>query len=205
MNNEWTPWLTGGAAGALMTFVINGLIGRWRRFWLWWDMLIYDPTEHNFTVTVRVKNGYVLPLTNCWGYISLNINEAADILQPPTGNAHINPTAPFRLRKDRLCWSVAGCPGHVDVCPREAQSLQVFQVFSQTVYPGGKLGIGIGIFSESRDNPYRVFLRGDKKYEGYLEVVCKETFEKKVGIRINPMAKPGSRLEIVPAKEIAEW
>jgi hypothetical protein len=190
------PWLSGGAAGALITVAINWGMGAWRRWRLREKMTIEEPKQHRNAVTVRVRNGYVLALTDCWAYISLNYDPAKDIVQPAAGGAHITPDARFPLEHDRLCWSVMspqGYTGHVDIRPHERQSLALFDIF-----PPQKC---IGIFSETRDNPYRVFLRGDKVYPGTLQIVCREAFMKKVGIKIGPVADSECPVEIYKVQQ----
>jgi hypothetical protein len=75
----------------------------------------------------------------------------------------------------------------------ERQSLSLFEIF-----PARKC---IGIFSETRDKPYRVFLRGERAYPGTLQIVCRETFTKKVGIEIGPMASSECPVEIYKVKQ----
>jgi hypothetical protein len=47
------------------------------------------------------------------------------------------------------------------------------------------LGNWIGVFSENRTKPYRVFLRGNKVYTGWLQIVCLEAPLERVGIEID--------------------
>jgi len=196
------PVVSGGLAGAIVTLTINQGIGCWRRWRLRAKMLIHEASEHNRVVTVRVRNGHIFPLSDCWAYISLRNVEAADIMAPVLKrDAHIRPDVPFPLEKDRLCWSVlvgGGNPGQVTICPHESQSLQVFEVFPKEANPNALINGYpiIAVFSETRGNPYRVFLRGNKVYEGVLQVVCKETFTDEFHIRISP-AQQTCRLEIL--------
>ena len=89
--------------------------------------------------------------------------------------------------------SPAGYTGQVDICPDERQSLSLFAIF-----PVQKC---IGIFSETRDTPWRVFLRSDKAYLGTLQVVCRETLTKKVGLKIGPVVNSECPVEIYKVKQ----
>jgi hypothetical protein len=65
----------------------------------------------------------------------------------------------------------------VNIYADESQSLLVLELDRNANW--------IGIFSESRSDPYRVFLRSDKAYEGTLKIVCNEIKAKEVSIRID--------------------
>jgi hypothetical protein len=127
---------------------------------------------------VRVCNGYVLPLTNCWAYLTLKY-ETGDIMVPPRGTqAHIRPDAPVIFKEDRLCWAVGDKPAQVDIYAQEKQSLVICLLPPNREW--------IGIVSESYSNPFRVFLRGGAKhYEGTLKIVSKETIAKEFPIKID--------------------
>ena len=184
------PILSGGLAGALITILTNFCIAKKKRQHLHEKLSIEQPRVHRNVLTVRVKNGYVLPLTHCWAYISVTYNPQ-DIVLPsdPAKEAIITPTDPFELSEDRLCWSIFGNPPSVSIYAGEPQSLQVLEVLDSG--PGKKC---IDVFSEKRDDPYRVFLRSDKVYEGHFKIVSRETMAKKVDFRLdlrNPNSPEG--------------
>jgi hypothetical protein len=173
--------LSGGLAGALFSFGANSWLGWWRRFQLHRKLRIESPVvAENRTLSVRVVNGHVYPLTCCWAYITLD-HELTDVQDPPEGkSAHITRQFPLRVVEDRLCWSVnPGFPPVVDILPGESQSLQILEFDRE-------YNRWIGIFAETRDNPYRVFLLGGSKvYKGRLKIVCKEMRAKTQEIRID--------------------
>jgi hypothetical protein len=187
MKTKWLPIIAGALAGGVVSLTTTWLIGWCRRCRLHQKLRICRPEaqysdETKISVlTVRVHNRHVFPLTDCWAYLSLVYNKDTDILFPPDNrSAHIKPNAPFPLQDDRLCWSVTypkPQPPKVDIYADESQSLQVLEF--------NRIANWIGIFSESRGNPYRVFLRGDRVYEGCLKIVSKETKAKEAAIRID--------------------
>jgi len=114
----------GALAGALMSLVVN--------FWIDWNKrrglrknLMFEPQEkRGCRVTARIHNGYVLPLSNVYAYISVE-HGPSDVLHPPLGyRAYIVP-GDHKFEEDRLCWSMAGNPPHVDIYAGEKQSLEV--------------------------------------------------------------------------------
>ena len=129
---------------------------------------------------MRVCNGYVVPLTNCWAYLTLDY-KLTDILKPPDGgfSAHIHPEAPLVFREDRLCWSVhPDNPPAIDIYAGEKQSLLLGCLSPNRDW--------IGIYSETCNRPYRVFLRGGAKcYEGTLKIISKDTIAKEFHVRID--------------------
>ncbi len=150
-----------------------------------YDQLHLIPSApHHYKVAVDVFNGYALSsITNCHAYISL-IYENGDIIRPPAANwqAHITPQDPLNLDKGRLrlCWSThtpIRNPAALDICAGESQSLEVFKFD-----PDGKW---IGILSERWDDPYRVFLRGNKVYTGFIEIASNDTSAKQFLIQID--------------------
>lgn len=187
MKMKWLPIIAGALAGGVVSLTTTWFIGFCRRCRLHQKLRIYRPEVHysdktkTGVLTVRVHNCHVLPLTECWAYLSLANIKDADILSPPDDRrAHIEPNAPFPLQDERLCWSVTypiPQSPKVDIYADESQSLQVLEFNPSANW--------IGIFSESRMSPYRVFLRGDKVYEGSLKIISKETKAKEVAIRID--------------------
>jgi hypothetical protein len=171
------PILSGGFAGAVFSFLTNCYIARKKRLLLHEKLSIEQPRVHLNVLTVRVKNGYVLPLTHCWAYIKVEYDKQDIVLRSDPAKAIITPTDPFELLEDRLCWSLFDNPPSVPIYADESQSLQVLDFD-----PDKKC---IGVFSEKRDKPYRVFLRGDKEYRGYFKIVSRETVAKKVNFRLD--------------------
>jgi hypothetical protein len=176
--------VAGAALGALM----GGLVSFWntrlqdflKRKALHRKLRLIPIEAFQNKVAVRVFNGHVLPLTDCWAYITLHF-EKSDIVDPPDGRPTvISPQHPAHLTEDRLCWSThypSQNPAIVDIYSGEYQSLEVF-VFEPT-------GKWLGILSEKHSNPYRVFLRGDKVYLGTLRFITRETEAKMFRIEID--------------------
>jgi len=171
--------LSGGLAGALFSFAANSWLAWWRRRRLHRKLKFEMSDVHQNALTLRVHNGYVLPLTSCWAYITLEY-DLSDVVNPPPGrSSHIDAERPHPLQEDRLCWSMQpNTPPSVDIYAGESQSLQVLELDPNRSW--------VGIFSETGRNPYRVFLRGGKPYDGRVKIVCRETKSKEIAIRIDP-------------------
>ena len=154
--------------GALVSFWNTRLQDYFKRKALLKKLRLIPLEAFQNKVAVRIFNGYVLPLTNCWAYITIH-HEKEDILDPPNGrDAVIKPQHPAQLTEDRLCWSTHypdKNPARVDIYSKEYQSLEVF-IFEPT-------GKWIGILSEKHSDPCRVFLRGDKEYAGTLRIISR--------------------------------
>jgi hypothetical protein len=175
---QWLTILSGGLAGAFFGLAANSWLGCWRRAQLHRKLEFERPALHQGTLTLRVRNGYVLPLTSCWAYLTLEFDPSNIVNPPADRSAHIDVNRPLSIREDRLCWSVnPDNPPKVDIYAGESQSLQVLELD-----PDGKW---VGILSETRNNPYRVFLKGGKVYEGTLKIVCREIKSKEIAIRID--------------------
>jgi hypothetical protein len=171
--------VSGGAAGALISFVVNRWVAAWTRSRLHSKLTLQSPALHSAALSVRVCNGYVIPLTNCWAYLTLHY-QLDDIKEPPQGTqAHIHPGAPLIFREDRLCWAAfPDQPPEIDIYAGEKQSLLIGHIDPNHQW--------IGIFSETCMKPYRVFLRGGAKYyEGTLKIVSKDTTAKEFPITID--------------------
>jgi hypothetical protein len=147
---------------------------------------IVEVQPHHNKVAVRLRNDYVLPLTDCCAYVSLKY-EQSDIMVPPAGrDAVITPAAPLFVDQERLCWSAhfpTQNPAKVDIYSGETHGLEVFIYDLETPW--------LALLTEKYDKPCRVFLKGGKRYRGYLRIVSKETRAKswKMEIDLNDERK----------------
>jgi len=140
---------------------------------------MYVPGNQGNMVGARVVNGYVLPLQDCWAYITLGYDPANDILEPEGQNqAFIHLGNRRELKEDRLCWSRAGNPPNIEIYAEEHQALDIVDI-----EPHGKW---IGIPSEMGWEKYRVFLRADRTYKGEIKIVSRDTKARKCAITIDP-------------------
>ena len=170
----------GALAGALMSLVVN--------FWIDWNKrrglrknLMFEPQEkRGCRVTARIHNGYVLPLSNVYAYISVE-HGPSDVLHPPLGyRAYIVP-GDHKFEEDRLCWSMAGNPPHVDIYAGEKQSLEVLEIApsGEWIQIPSESGWGTG------GGISRVFLRMNR-YNATIKIVSKETEAKEFKLQIDP-------------------
>ncbi len=186
--------ISGGAAGAVFSFTVNCWMAAWTRKQLHAKLTIGDPVLHAGSLTLRIRNGYVIPLTNCWAYLTLDDYQPTDIIQPPNASwqAFITPQAPLMVREDRLCWSLSPIKPIADIYAGERQSLLLAAVPPNRDW--------IGIYSETLMSPFRVFLRGGAKcYDGTLKVVSKDTMAKEFRIRIDLRDREFSKNLLVAA------
>jgi hypothetical protein len=141
---------------------------------------VVEVVPHHNKVAIRLKNGYVLPLTECCAYVTLKY-EMTDIMHPPSGrDAVITPADPLSVDEERLCWSAhfpTQNPAKVDVYSGETHGLEVFIYDPNTPW--------LALLTEKYDKPCRVFLKGGKKYRGHLRIVSKETRSKSWEIEID--------------------
>jgi hypothetical protein len=180
MNVEVTAAILGAACGGLAGFVVNRCEGAYQRCRLHKLLDFYIPENQGNIVAARVVNGYVLPLQDCWVYITLGYNPMKDILEPDGGRdkAFIYPDNPRELKEDRLCWSRAGNPPNLDIYAGEHQALDIVDI-----EPNGKW---IAIPSEKGWGVRRVFLRADRTYKGEIKIVSRDTKHKTFEIIIDP-------------------
>ena len=180
VNEQLQNALIASAFGLIGGGALNMFAAWWKRKRLHAQLKVYTSPPHQNFVPVRVHNRYVLPLTNCWAYISLHYDKE-DIVGPPVGRkAHIFPAHPLVLSEDRLCWSVFVDGKNTpvaDVYAGESQALMVLGYDASRQW--------IGIVSESMFNPWRVFLRANKIYKGRLKIVSREIAAKEWEIRID--------------------
>jgi hypothetical protein len=184
MNVEVTAAIVGavigGLAGGMLSFVVNRCEGAYQRCRLHGCLKFYIPENQGNMVAVRVVNDYVLPLQDCWAYITLGYNPQKDILEPDGGRekAFIHPGNPRELKEDRLCWSRVGNPPNLDIYAGEHQALDIVDI-----EPNGKW---IAIPSEKGWEVRRVFLRADRTYKGEIKIVSRDTKHKTFEIIIDP-------------------
>jgi hypothetical protein len=181
----------GGVGGAIVTAAFNLAFPAIRRRRLWKGLEVSGYNQSGQVVTLLVRNkDRVLSITDCWACISLSVDQGRDILSPPGGRqAHIRPDALHVVEDERLCWSVVidgKCPPEVDIRSGVPQSLQLCDVLTADRC--------IGLFSESRHDPYRVFLRDDKQYSGHVDILGKGLRPKRFKIRLGPVT--GSRCHV---------
>ncbi|HEV2208579.1 MAG TPA: hypothetical protein VG167_07370 [Verrucomicrobiae bacterium] len=182
---QWLTVLSGGLAGALFSFGANSWLGLWRRRQMHRRLRIELPELQRRTLTVRVRNGHVFPLTGCSACITLD-HALTDVVQPRYDlrshgieeGAHITDKQPLSLSEGKLCWSLgwnATAPT-VDIYPGERKTLEILEIASDESW--------IAIFSETRDKPYRIWLRGGRPYQGTLKITCKEIKAKNFPVQI---------------------
>jgi hypothetical protein len=124
----------------------------------------------------------VLPLSHVYAYIIVE-HDPSDILPPPPGyRAYIKP-GDHKFEEERLCWSMAGNPAHVDIYAGEKQPLDVVEVdpAGNWIQIPSESGWGTGGIS-------RAFLRMNK-YNATIKIVSKETKAKEFKLQIDPFDK----------------
>jgi|ERR1700722_3392609 len=192
LQNALVSAVVGGAFGAIAGLASKLFLAAWQRQRLYSKLQVYVRPLHSNNGILRAVNGYVLPLTSCWAYMSLDYQNS-DIVSPPGAfGVHINRERPLDLHEDRLCWSALFHGRHspvVDIYSHEHQALTVFKYHKE--------GNCIGIASESMFEIYRVFLKADKVYRGTLKIVSKETKAKVFQIKID-MQNQAQPLSIRP-------
>jgi|GEM_PF-3101859 hypothetical protein len=175
--------LFGAVAGALMSLVVNFWSAWNRRRGLLRNLLLEPQPKSGCRVTARVHNGYVLPMNNVYAYITVE-HYPSDVLEPPHGyQAYIKP-GDHKFEEDRLCWSRAGNPAHVDIYAGEKQSLDVVEIdpSGNWIQIPSESGWGIG------GGTSRIFLKM-KKYNASIKIVSKDTKAKEFELEIDPFNK----------------
>ena len=154
----------------MSTILIGWGRGWYRRLRLRRSLKIVEVQPHHNKVAVRLRNDYVLPLTDCCAYISLKYDQSDIMVPPPGRDAVITPTDPLlSVDVERLCWSAhfpTQNPAKVDIYAGETHGLEVFIYDLQAPW--------LALLTEKWDKPCRVFLKGGKKYRGKLRIVSKE-------------------------------
>jgi hypothetical protein len=170
--------LVGAISGGLVSLVIFFLQERIRAQGITEGLRFTISPSRGLSVGGRVKNNSPFPIRSCWAYITLSY-EDDDIVD--AGETFIHRNEPHQLIEDRLCWSIAGNPPNMDICPGESQALNIAVLAwnSNTFF----------IVSEKNDRPYRVCLKGDKEYRGWIKIVNFETEAKCYPIVINAQNK----------------
>jgi hypothetical protein len=166
--------LVGAISGGLVSFVIFFLQERIRAQRISDGLQFTISPGRGLSVGGRVKNNSPYPIRNCWAYITLQY-EDDDIVN--AGETFIHREEPHQLVEDRLCWSIAGNPPTMDICPGESQALNI-ALFARNAHM-------FFIVSEKNDKPYRVCLRGNKEYRGWIKIVNFESKAKCYPIVIN--------------------
>jgi len=175
--------LFGAIAGALMSLVVNFWSDWKRRKGLLRNLKLDPQPKSQCRITARVHNGYVLPLSHVYAYISVEY-EPSDVMNPPCGyEAFIKPNEP-KFEEDRLCWSMAGNPAYVDIYAGEKQALDVVEIdpSGNWIQIPSESGWGVG------GGTARVFLK-TKKYNASIKIVSKETEAKEFPLEIDPFNK----------------
>jgi hypothetical protein len=186
----------GALAGALMSFVVN-IWSDWnRRKGLHRNLLLEPQRKSGCRVTARIHNGYVLPMSHVYAYITIE-HDPTDVLHPPSGyKVYIKPDD-HKFEEDRLCWSMAGNLAHVDIYAGEKQPLDVVEIDPRGdwIQIPSECGWGIG------DGISRVFLKM-KKYNAAIKIVSKDTKAKEFELQIDPFnnAMPLSLRSKKPAR-----
>jgi hypothetical protein len=200
MPNDFGPMLTGGLAGAVVSLIVNSLIGVWRRWRLRQKMLFQPGSRVGHRGTARVYNGHVFPLNSVYAYITIE-HDLEDVLDPPDPvfAAFISKGHLGKVEEDRLCWSSTAPfsnPPVIDIYAHEKQALDIVNIED---------GKWIEIPSEkgwttSQDKEVlkqkraernddlktsRVFLK-PKKYRAKIKIVSKDTKAKEFSIEIDP-------------------
>lgn len=188
--------LVGGAFGAvtggLMSFLVNFLIGWKKRLGLKCNLELEteQKSENACRATVRIYNGYVLPLSHVCAYITVE-HSPSDIFSPPEGYQAYIVSGGHKFEEDRLCWSMAGNPAYIDIYAGEKQRLDVVEIDPKgewIQFPSENgWGTGGGIS--------RAFLKL-RKYTAKIKIISKETMAKEFDLQIDPFNKtmPLSRL-----------
>ena len=187
-----TSLLTGGVAGACTAAWLNHRLAKSKIKQLSEKLAIVVERKvpDSATVSVRVQNNDIYPITNAWAYISLDYKMETDIVEPPRNVcAFINPSHRRPLQEDRLCWAVTTPeenPPSVDIYAGESQKLDVCEI--------DPAGIWIQIPSEKgwgtrhvngKKTCSRVFLK-KQQYAGHIRIVSKDTVSRKFGITLDP-------------------
>jgi hypothetical protein len=174
-------YVTSAAVGALLTILIGWGRGWYRRLRLRMSLEIVEVQPHHNKVAVRLRNDYVLPLTDCCAYVSLKYDQSDIMVPPPGHDAVITPTDPLlSVDVERLCWSAhfpTQNPAKVDIYAGETHGLEIFIYDLQAPW--------LALLTEKWDKPCRVFLKGGKKYRGELRIVSKEMRAKSWQIEID--------------------
>ena len=178
--------LTGALAGAVVSFTLNVAYPWFRVSWISWRLSFEPQNRVGHRVTARVRNRTSYVMRDAVAYVTIN-NELADVAEP-IGDAFTDPRTRKQVVEDRLCWSIAGNPFHLDIYPDEAQSLDIAGFEDGTA---GRIEIPSEEgWSSSRaaGQPIRsrVFLRGGKKYLGKISVVSADSRARVFYIEIDP-------------------
>lgn len=176
----------------------------------------FDAPFHMWAARARIFNDSDYPMTDCWAYIT--IDHTDEDIVPVTRkegenrfiNAHIPPQWPRDLKEDRLCWALltpAGNPPNINIYSQEQQELLVFEVandwshfkvFSEEGHPGAAP-------SDSRRPLYRIGLRGNKKYRGYLKIVSKDSKGKRFFFEIDLSNRKRPLKILAPDEQERKW
>jgi hypothetical protein len=187
-----TSLFTGGVAGACTAAWLNHRLAKSKIKQLSEKLTIVVERKapDSATMSVRVQNNDIYPITNAWAYISLNYKMDADIVEPPTNVcAFINPSHRHPLQEDRLCWAVTTPeenPPSVDIYAGESQKLDICEIdpAGKWIQIPSEKGWGTRR-TEDKKTCSRVFLK-KQKYEGYIRIVSKDTTSRKFDITLDP-------------------
>ncbi len=156
---------------------------RWR-IWRLKHCLHFEPEPGSIFhshKSARIYNGYIFPLHSVFAYITI-VHQLSDIVSPPPGlNAFVNKGCPRIVTEDRLCWSFAGNPAHIDIYSKERQAIGIANVTADWIEFSSEDGWG----TMTKGKTSRVFL-ARKKYHATIKIVSKDTKAKKFKIVIDP-------------------
>jgi len=166
-----------------MSLVVNFCLDWNKRRGLHKNLLLEPQQKSGCRVAARIHNNYVLPLTNVYAYITVE-HDPSDILHPPNGYTTYIKPGDHKFEEDRICWSMAGNPPHVDIYAGEKQPLDVVEIdpSGNWIQIPSESGCGTG------GGTSRVFLKM-KKYDAKIKIVSKETKAKEFELQIDPFDK----------------
>jgi len=177
----WFPLVTGGLAGALVSFVLNTGMEWFRRKDLTNKLKLEFGRPHELKLAGTVENSGTRPVRKCWIYVTVECTDE-DKLDPPNGKlAFVTRKSPYLIKDARTCWSYAGAsnnPAVMDIYSKERQTFELLEIAAN--------GDWIKIFSEAYDNPCRVYLNARKTYRGEIRIVSEDTIGKSFVIEIDP-------------------
>jgi len=187
-----TSLFTGGVAGACTAAWLTHYLAKRKIKKLSENLgfVVERKVPDSATVSVRIENKDIYPITNAWAYIALKYDMDTDIADPPANVcAFINPSHRRPLQEDRLCWAVATPeenPPSVDIYAGESQKLDICEIdpAGNWIQIPSEKGWGTRR-AEGKKTCSRVFLK-TKKYEGHIRIVSKDTTSRKFGIVLDP-------------------